>query len=207
MRYTGHQVSLNVGPYDRGKELAIDPVLVYATLVGGAGDGNAAGIAVDAAVQRDLEQLEIVDEQNELVIDPRAVAAALEKPKQDSEPEVRFMRMARGNPAPAYDVQTAVDAEHLIIAAQQVTTEATDNRSLLPMSEAAKEALDNPDTLNVVADATTPTESRRRAMWGAGHRAARARQPLDQQPRRWHVAGPQSVHLRRQSRHFSLSCG
>jgi transposase len=105
------------------------------------------------AVQRYLEQVESADEQDEVVIDPRAVAAALEKLKQDSEPEARFMRMAHGNPAPAYNVQTAVDAEYGIIVAQHVTTEATDNRSLLPMAEAAKEALDNPDTLNVVADA------------------------------------------------------
>lgn len=37
--------------------------------------------------------------------------------------------------------------------AQQVTTEATDNRSLLPMAEAAQEAVGNPPSLNVVADA------------------------------------------------------
>lgn len=55
--------------------------------------------------------------------------------------------------APAYNVQTAVDAEHGLIVAQQVSTEATDNRSLLPMAEAAKQALGAPETLNVVADA------------------------------------------------------
>ena len=63
------------------------------------------------------------------------------------------MLMAYGTPAPAYNVQTAVDAEHGLIVAQQVTTEATDNRSLLPMAEAAKQALGAPKTLNVVADA------------------------------------------------------
>jgi len=40
-----------------------------------------------------------------------------------------------------------------IIVAQQVTTQAADNRSLLPMAEAAKQALGTPETLNVVADA------------------------------------------------------
>ena len=54
---------------------------------------------------------------------------------------------------PAYNVQTAVDAEHGIIVAQQVTTEATDNRSLLPMAEAANQAVGEPATLHVVADA------------------------------------------------------
>jgi transposase len=104
------------------------------------------------AIKRYLEQLESADEQDEVVLDPIAVAAALEKLKNYPEPEARFMRMANGH-APAYNVQTAVDAEHGIIVVQQVTTEATDNRSLLPMAEAAKQTLDVPDTLNVVADA------------------------------------------------------
>jgi IS5 family transposase len=105
------------------------------------------------AVKRYLDQLELADEENEVVIDQTAVAAALEKLKNDPEPEARFMRMAHGNPAPAYNLQTAVDAEHGIIVAQQVTTEATDNRCLLPMAEAAKQAVGAPETLNVVADA------------------------------------------------------
>jgi len=50
-------------------------------------------------------------------------------------------------------VQTAVDTEHALIVAQKVSAEATDNRSLLPMAEAAKTALDNPETLNLIADA------------------------------------------------------
>jgi transposase len=89
------------------------------------------------AVQRYLEQLESSDEQDEVVIDPSAVAAALEKLKNDPEPEARFMRMAPGH-APAYNVQTAVDAEHGIIVAQKVTTDASDNRSLLPMAKQPK---------------------------------------------------------------------
>jgi len=34
-----------------------------------------------------------------------------------------------------------VDSEHALIVAQQVTTEATDNRCLLPMAEAAQAAV------------------------------------------------------------------
>jgi transposase len=104
-------------------------------------------------VKRWLEQLERADEQDEVVIDPQAVQAALDKLKRDPEPEARFMRMADRGFAPAYNVQTAVDAGHALTVAQQVTTEATDNRSLQPMAEAAKQALDNPETLNVIADA------------------------------------------------------
>jgi transposase len=80
------------------------------------------------------------------------VAQALEKLNRHREPEARFMRVAHGR-APAYNVQTAVDAEHALIVAQKVTAEATDNRSLLPMAEAAQEAVGNPPSLNVVADA------------------------------------------------------
>ena len=105
------------------------------------------------AVKRYLDQLESADEQEEIVIDPSAVAAALEKLKNDAEPEARFLRMAHDEFAPAYNVQTAVDAEHGIIVAQQVTTEATDNRSLLPMAEAAQQAVGSPESLHVVADA------------------------------------------------------
>lgn len=62
------------------------------------------------------------------------------------------MRVASGH-APAYNVQTAVDAAHAIIIAQQVTSESNDERSLLPMAEAARQALGVPAALNVVADA------------------------------------------------------
>lgn len=103
-------------------------------------------------VQRYLDQVAAADEQDEVVIDPSAVAAALERLKRDPEPEAGLMRTTNGF-APAYNVQTAVDAEHGLIVAQQVSTEATDNRSLLSMAEAAKEALGEPETLNVIADA------------------------------------------------------
>jgi transposase len=105
------------------------------------------------AVKRYLDQLESADEQDEVVIDASAVAAALEKLKSHPEPEARFMRMGSGH-APAYNVQTAVDAQHALIVARQVTTEANDERSLLPMSEAAQQAVSEAGReMNVVADA------------------------------------------------------
>ena len=129
----------------RGEWVAIDGSKFRAV-------ASAATVRERDAVKRSLDQLENADEQDEVVIDPSAVAAALEKLKQDAEPEAHFMRLAQGH-APAYNVPTAVDAEHGIIVAQQVTTEATDNRSLLPMAEAARAALSKPEKLNVVADA------------------------------------------------------
>lgn len=48
------------------------------------------------AVKRYLDQLENADQQDEVIIDERAAAAALEKLKNDPEPEARFMRMQTG---------------------------------------------------------------------------------------------------------------
>ncbi|MBZ5507319.1 MAG: IS1182 family transposase [Acidobacteriia bacterium] len=105
------------------------------------------------ALERYLEGMEQADAEEEVEIDSAAVAAALEKLKQHPEPEARFMRTPAGK-VPAYNVQTAVDAEHALIVAQQVSTEATDNRSLEPMAEAAQAAVSEPgQKLNVVADA------------------------------------------------------
>src|SRR5207237_1136239 len=49
------------------------------------------------AMKRYLEQLDTADEQDEVVIDPSAVQAALEKLQNDPEPEARFMRMGSGH--------------------------------------------------------------------------------------------------------------
>ena len=104
-------------------------------------------------LERYLERMEQADAEEEVEIDSAAVAAALEKLKLHPEPEARFMRTPAGK-VPAYNVQTAVDAEHALIVAQQVSTEATDNRSLEPMAEAAQAAVSEPgQRLNVVADA------------------------------------------------------
>src|SRR5437016_6391682 len=64
----------------------------------------------------------------------------------------RRLRMGSGH-APAYNVQTAVDAEHALIVAHKITDTAGDNSLLLPMAEAALEALGHPESLHVVADA------------------------------------------------------
>jgi transposase len=83
------------------------------------------------ALERYLERMEEADAEEQLEIDERAVAAALEKLRRHPEPEARFMRTTTGK-VPAYNVQTAVDAEHALMVAQQGSTEATDNRSLQP---------------------------------------------------------------------------
>ncbi|HVP54818.1 MAG TPA: IS1182 family transposase [Candidatus Eisenbacteria bacterium] len=105
------------------------------------------------ALERYLESLELADREDEPSVENSAVAAALEKLRRHAEPEVGFMKTAQGM-LPAYNVQAAVDAEHGLIVAHQVSDEPSDNRSLLPMAEAAQHALgDPPATIHVVADA------------------------------------------------------
>jgi transposase len=129
----------------RGEWVAIDGSKFLAV-------SSARSVREREAMRKYLDAIEAGDEQEEVVIEPSAVAAALEKLNRHREPEANFMRVGHGH-APAYNVQTAVDAEHALIVAQKVTGEATDNRSLLPMAEAAQEAVGNPPSLNVVADA------------------------------------------------------
>jgi len=80
-----------------------------------------------------------------------SAAAALEKLKQHPEPEAGFM-LVRQTSLPAYNVQTAVDAENALIVAHAVVLDASDIRCLKPMAEAAKKALEM-DNFQVVADA------------------------------------------------------
>lgn len=102
-------------------------------------------------LQRYLDKVEKADREQQTSIDHSAVQAALEKLKQHPEPDANFM-LVRQVVLPAYNVQTAVDAEHAIIVAHSVTLDASDIRCLKPMADAAKEALQT-ETLQVVADA------------------------------------------------------
>lgn len=67
------------------------------------------------------------------------------------ESEARLMRSARHGHQVAYNAQSAVDAKHGLIAAFELTNDCNDQCQLLPMAEAAKEAL-QVDSLTVVAD-------------------------------------------------------
>ena len=128
----------------RGETVAVDGSKFRAV-------SSAQSVREREAMKRYLEQLDAADEQDELVIDPNAVQAALalEKRKNDPEPEARFLR----GQGPWYNVQTAVDAEYALIVAHKVSEQAGDNSLLLPMAEAAKQALGDPESLHVVADA------------------------------------------------------
>lgn len=103
------------------------------------------------ALQRYRESIEKADEEQLANIDPSAVQVALEKLKQHPEPDAGYM-LVRQTALPAYNVQTAVDAEHALIVAHAVVLDASDIRCLKPMAEAAKKALEV-DSFKVVADA------------------------------------------------------
>jgi len=128
----------------RGEWIAIDGTKFRAV-------ASAESVRERQALEKYMDSCEQADEEAQALIDPSAVQAALNKLKQHAEPEASFMRMA-GSFAPAYNVQTAVDAEHGLIVAHAVTLDAADNRCLEPMAEAAKKALEA-DRLNIVADA------------------------------------------------------
>ncbi len=68
------------------------------------------------------------------------------------EADARLMKTAQGPTRVAYNVQSVVDAEHGLILHHEVTRDASDNRQLAPMADAAKVALDQ-EQLIVVADA------------------------------------------------------
>lgn len=102
------------------------------------------------ALEQYLTSCEKADEEQQVAIDPSAVAAALEKLKRHPEPEANLMKSG-STIVPAYNVQTAVDAEHALIVTHAVVLDAADNRQLEPMAEAAKKVL-GADRLNLVAD-------------------------------------------------------
>ena len=68
-----------------------------------------------------------------------------------TEPEARLMRQAGGGHAVSYNVQTAVDAKHKLIASYDVTNEGNDHCALFPVARAAQAAL-AAEQLTVVAD-------------------------------------------------------
>jgi transposase len=126
--------------------------------------------ALDRRVAEYLQRLDAADaEEGEPTVDAGAVRDALAVLRRqqaqtaqglsrletlgvtqwvESEPDAKQMK----GHGPAYNVQTVVDAAHALIVTHEVTAEATDNTSLQPMAEAAREAL-GVDSLKIVADA------------------------------------------------------
>lgn len=77
--------------------------------------------------------------------------AAPDKQISLTDPDARSMKI-RGNGIVGYNVQTAVEAEHHLIVAHEVTNKGDDRSQLSPMAMQAREAMDA-EELTAVADA------------------------------------------------------
>src|SRR3954454_8736606 len=71
------------------------------------------------------------------------------------------MGSGKGAKPPSYNLQIAVDPDSHMIVHHDLTTDATDNRQLHPMAQAAKAVLDV-ETLQTIADAGYAMPARRR---------------------------------------------
>ena len=80
-----------------------------------------------------------------------AVEAHPDKQVSLTDPDARSMMKAGGGSTVGYNVQTAVDSKHHLIAAHEVTNATTDRSQLSSMAGQASEALDAKD-LTVLAD-------------------------------------------------------
>lgn len=136
----------------RGEWIAIDGTKFRAV-------ASADSVRERQALEKYLDSMESADAEPEATIDNTAVQAAIEKLRQHPEPEARFMPVA-GTKAPAYNMQTAVDAEHALIVAHAIPLDAGDNRCLEPMATATRAALTPDAPFNIVADAGYSNGSR-----------------------------------------------
>jgi transposase len=126
---------------------------------------------VDESIERYLEQLARADQQEpaedrtqsledkiaalrkEMARLKKLEARMLEAPGQQislTDPDARSMK-SRGSGVVGYNVQTAVDTQHHMIVAHEVTNQGSDRRQLANMAKQAKTAL-AVDELTVVAD-------------------------------------------------------
>jgi transposase len=90
-------------------------------------------------------------QREDLQAQAQAMAKAGLTQKVVGEPDARLMKTARHGHQVAYNAQAAVDAKHGLIVAFDLTDACNDQNQLLPMAEAAKEALEA-QTLTVAAD-------------------------------------------------------
>ena len=129
---------------------------------------------IEASLDRYFEQLERTDREEQSVAEANTIPLknkiatlkedmkrlkdievqmlnAPDKQVSLTDPDARSMK-TRGNGIVGYNVQTAVDAEHHLIVAHEVTNTGSDRSQLSPMAKKAGEAM-GVDDLTVVADA------------------------------------------------------
>jgi hypothetical protein len=115
------------------------------------GDAQDAQETIDrAAVKQALRQLQDRHADN-LTVQALMEAQGLEQ-FVEGEADAKKMRCSGKSPCVAYNVQSAVDAEHGLIVHHEVTSDCTDNQQLEPMAKATQAVLQQPE-LTVTADA------------------------------------------------------
>jgi transposase len=129
--------------------------------------------AAEEARPADVAQaLQALREKREAVAaQAKALAAAGLSQRVEGELDARLMKTARHGHQVAYNAQTAVDAKHGLIAAFELTNDGNDLGQLLPMAEAAQEALES-EALTVVADSGYANGEQGLACQAAGITAA-----------------------------------
>jgi len=75
-----------------------------------------------------------------------------DKQISETDPDSRLMKQSTVGSLVGYNVQSAVDTEHKLIVAHEVTNKPTDRGQLLPIATLAKNALALDDELTVLAD-------------------------------------------------------
>jgi len=131
-------------------------------------------VQVEESLDRYFEQLERADREESSVVEDKAAhlqdkiavlkeemqrlkkleAQVLDAPDKQvslTDPDARSMK-TRGNGIVGYNVQTAVDAEHHLIVAHEVTNKGDDRSQLSHMAIQAREAMDA-EELTAIADA------------------------------------------------------
>lgn len=158
--------------------------------------------SIDKRIDRYLDKL-AQSEQSKAAIDinGHAVAEALAELKKEqkqkkealenlesssrnqhcfTEPDAQLMKSGRDGIVVGYNVQNAVDAQHQIIIAHELTTAHTDNQQLKPMTEAVVEALERQPDI-IAADAGYSSGEQLQELQKQGHTTAvpanRARNP------------------------------
>jgi len=102
-----------------------------------------------AQLQQKIASMEAKME--ELKVHEAEVAAHPDHQVSLTDPDARSMMKAGGGSTVSYNVQTAVDSKHHLIAAHEVTNAPIDRNQLSPMAGKARSALDA-KTLTVIAD-------------------------------------------------------
>jgi transposase len=115
--------------------------------------GDEASETVELVKTRLKEKLvKLEEEVKRLRAIEQQVLASPDQQVSLTDPDCRSMATSgRGSGMVAYNVQTAVDTEHHLIVAHEVTNSGSDRSQLAKMAEAAKAALHS-DNLEVVAD-------------------------------------------------------